>query len=91
MVSAIASAWAALACYITMVILGYFIGQRYYPVDYPVVRILGYLFVTLILALGALYLRTVLGAGIGYFALVTSCIFAFMMAAIKLDWKGLSN
>jgi O-antigen/teichoic acid export membrane protein len=87
----IASAWAALACYITMVILGYFIGQRYYPVDYPVVRILGYLFVTLILALGALYLRTVLGAGIGYFALVTSCIFAFMMAAIKLDWKGLSN
>jgi len=32
----IASAWAALACYLTMVTLAYLYGQRHYPIPYPI-------------------------------------------------------
>ncbi|MBX2817078.1 MAG: polysaccharide biosynthesis protein [Saprospiraceae bacterium] len=39
-----ALAWAALGCYAIMNVLAYLIGRHYYPVDYPVVRILSYLF-----------------------------------------------
>ena len=39
------SAWATLICYATMMILSYFIGQKFYPVDYNLKMILVY-FVT---------------------------------------------
>lgn len=38
-----ASAWATLICYTSMMIISYFMGQKFYPVKYPVKRILGYL------------------------------------------------
>lgn len=31
-----ASAWVALACYVSMVVLAYVLGQKYYPIDYPI-------------------------------------------------------
>ncbi len=37
------SAWATLICYSSMMVISYFIGQKYYHVDYDVARILGYL------------------------------------------------
>lgn len=37
------SAWATLICYATMMVLSYFIGQKYYPVEYDVFKILTYL------------------------------------------------
>jgi O-antigen/teichoic acid export membrane protein len=40
-----ASAWTTLACYASMVVLCYFLGQRYFPVPYPVKRIFTYLIV----------------------------------------------
>lgn len=36
-----ASAWAALACYSLMCIVCYVLGQRHYPIPYPVGKILG--------------------------------------------------
>lgn len=36
----IASAWAALATYVTMNVLAYFLGQRHYKIKYPVAKIL---------------------------------------------------
>ncbi len=33
------SAWAALATFFTMVILAYFLGQKHFPIDYPVKKI----------------------------------------------------
>ncbi len=38
----IASAWAALSCYGFMVFLAYCLGRRFYPIRYPVGRILFY-------------------------------------------------
>lgn len=39
----VGSAWATLACYASMAIVSYLLGQKYYPVDYPVKRILAYI------------------------------------------------
>ena len=38
-----ASAWTTLACYASMLVISYFIGNKHYPVDYDLKRILGYL------------------------------------------------
>ena len=43
------SAWATLICYATMMITSYFAGNKHYPVDYDLKRILGYLALSLVL------------------------------------------
>lgn len=43
-----ASAWATLICYATMMVLAYFLGQKYFPIPYPVKKILAYLTVMLV-------------------------------------------
>jgi O-antigen/teichoic acid export membrane protein len=43
-----ASAWATLACYGSMVAISYWLGQKHYPVPYPLRKMVFYL----ILALG---------------------------------------
>lgn len=87
----IASAWAALACYISMVVLGYFIGQKYYPVEYPVLRILSYVLLTLVLSMSAYYLRGMVGSGLIYFGTVTIILAVFIFSAFKLEWRKLAN
>ncbi|MDO9140007.1 MAG: polysaccharide biosynthesis C-terminal domain-containing protein [Methylobacter sp.] len=39
----IGSAWATLACYAAMAAVSYLLGQKYYPVDYAVKRIIAYI------------------------------------------------
>jgi len=39
----VGSAWATLACYGSMAIVSYLLGQQYYPVDYDVKRVIGYI------------------------------------------------
>lgn len=41
------AAWATLACYASIMVASYFIGQRYYFIQYDLRRILGYLFLAL--------------------------------------------
>jgi O-antigen/teichoic acid export membrane protein len=45
----IASAWAHVACYGSMVLISWFLGRKFYPVPYQVLRILAYILVALIL------------------------------------------
>lgn len=42
----VASAYATLICYCTMAILCYLLGQKYYPIPYPIGSILTYLFIS---------------------------------------------
>lgn len=44
-----ASAWTTLICYVSMVIVTYLVGQRYFPVPYPVKKITAYLVCALLL------------------------------------------
>jgi O-antigen/teichoic acid export membrane protein len=39
----VGSAWATLACYGSMAIVSYLLGQKYYPVKYDVTRLIGYI------------------------------------------------
>lgn len=38
----IGAAWAALGGYFTVMVISYFLGQKYYPIRYPVGRLGGY-------------------------------------------------
>lgn len=37
------SAWATLACYVGMMVLAYGLGQKHYPIPYPIVRMVSYI------------------------------------------------
>lgn len=50
------SAWATLACYATMMIASYFLGNKHFPVNYNLKRILGYLTLSLALYFTGYYL-----------------------------------
>lgn len=43
------SAWATLVCYVCMTIISYTWGNKHYPVNYNVIRILSYLIISLLL------------------------------------------
>lgn len=51
----VGSAWATLACYGFMVVLSWLLGQRYYPVVYPLGKILAYIGLGLALYFGNQY------------------------------------
>ncbi len=44
-----AAAWVTLICYLTMTLLAYFLGQKYYPVNYNVRRGLFYLVIAILI------------------------------------------
>jgi O-antigen/teichoic acid export membrane protein len=52
----IAAAWAHVACYLSMVIVSYFVGQKYYPIEYEKGRIVMYI----ALALAMLFISMML-------------------------------
>lgn len=37
------SVWAGFACYFTIMLISYYFGQKYYPIDYPIKKIFGYM------------------------------------------------
>lgn len=45
--SYVGSAWATLAAYFVMMVVSYVLGQKHYPINYPVFRILSYLAVAI--------------------------------------------
>jgi O-antigen/teichoic acid export membrane protein len=46
------SAWATLACYSSMVVVSYLLGQKHFPVKYPVGKVIAYLALAFLLYLG---------------------------------------
>ena len=50
----VGSAWATLACYFSMTLVSYALGQQKYPVNYQLGKIMGYP----LLALGLYYIST---------------------------------
>jgi O-antigen/teichoic acid export membrane protein len=50
--SYMACAWGGVAGYGTAMLLSYFVGQRYYPINYPVKSILAYVLLALVLTVG---------------------------------------
>jgi len=58
--SYMACAWAGFAAYATSMLLSYFIGQRYYPIAYPIRQMSQYVILTIILFIGMQYASNML-------------------------------
>lgn len=50
------SAWVSMAAYITMTIISYVLGQKYYPIPYNLKRIMAYLIVSTIISFTSFFL-----------------------------------
>lgn len=53
----IGSAWAALACYLFMCVASYFQGQKYFPIPYRIMRMLGWIVGAIVVYLVMEWLR----------------------------------
>jgi O-antigen/teichoic acid export membrane protein len=51
-------AWATLICYVSMTVASYFMGNKHYPVNYDLKRILGYLALSVTLYALSIFIKT---------------------------------
>lgn len=88
-----ASAWAALATFIVMVILAYALGQKHFPINYPV----GKIFFNILIIAGIVFLSTVLKdrleSTLYYLSngLLLAIYLMYVWYAEKEQWLGLFN
>lgn len=86
----IGSAWAALACYAFMVVVCYLWGRKYFPVPYPVGRMLFHILSAIGIYLLSEWIRPALGGSLGLVILVNTALVAgFIGLMLKLEWKHL--
>jgi O-antigen/teichoic acid export membrane protein len=79
----IAAAWAHVACYMTMVAVSYVVGQKLYPIDYEIKRIVSYIALAVTLYIVA---RVLEGDNrVLNIALDTGLLFVFFAAVQKKD------
>ena len=83
--SYMACAWAGFAAYATSMLLSYFIGQRYYPIAYPVKQMSAYVLLTIVLFLAMQYANVVLPL---WAALIVNTLLILVFAAylVKKDF-----
>ncbi len=78
----IASAYAALLCYMTMVILAYFIGRIKYPINYPVISMLRQIaMIVALMYLGLMFrsTSTLQNLSMGLLIIAVYCILTYIM------------
>lgn len=80
-----AAAWATLICYTSMMVVSYFWGNKHYPVNYDLKRILGYLGLSVFLYL--------ISSFIPFNSIALSLIFnnVMLFAFIAFAWKMEKN
>ncbi len=83
------SAWATLICYASMMVVSYFWGNKHYPVDYDLKRILGYLGISLTLYFNSIFIKTE-SIAMNLF-LNNLMLLGFMVVVWKLEAKGFSR
>jgi len=82
-----APAYAALACYIFMATVSYFIGKKYYPIDYPIGRMLGYIFTAVGFYLLSTWIRPFLDENILKILSVNTLLFLSYLGGFYLIEK----
>ena len=83
--SYMACAWAGFAAYATSMLLSYFIGQRYYPIAYPIRQMSAYVLLTIVLFLAMQYANSILPI---WAALIVNTLLIIVFAAylVKKDF-----
>jgi O-antigen/teichoic acid export membrane protein len=80
------SAWATLICYVSMVVICYFMGAKYYPIPYQVKRLMGYVGFALVLYFVSTYLP--FAAGYVKYASSAILLLIFVVVAFLLERKN---
>jgi O-antigen/teichoic acid export membrane protein len=75
----IISAYASLACYGFMMILGYLWGQKHYPIEYPVRQILLIIITYIVFVLGTIYLKSLVASDSGALLIGAGMFLFFVM------------
>lgn len=83
------SAWATLICYATMMVVSYFWGNKHYPVNYDLKRILGYLGLSVTLYIISLLIKT--DSGSINLLLNNLLLIGFIAIAFKLEKNNLKQ
>ena len=82
-----ASAFAALLCYLTMVLLAYFLGQKIYPIRYPVISMIRQvLLITSVILIGSLLRSSNIGINLLSGALLLAM---YLFISYSLEFKRL--
>ncbi len=90
--SYMASAWATFTCYLSMLVISYVLGQKYYPVPYPIKRIFAYLLLSFSTYLVSDMLKETFNFSQPVFLLVNTVLFGvFLFVLYKMEWKGLKT
>lgn len=88
----VASAWATLICYAFMASAAYLVGQRYYPVPYPMLRILSLIGLAIVFYQLSLPIRTYFGDGsVMLYALNTVLMIVYMGILYFLEGKWIRS
>ncbi len=80
----VASAWAALACYGFMTVLGYVTGRYHYVIDYPVGKMMMYFLVSLVLVAISLFFKESISNNASLL-LNTGLLLSFLLLVWKMD------
>ncbi len=84
-----APAWAALACYGFMLAACWWLGQKYYPIAYPVERIILYIATALIFYGVSYYIEMILQSGIIITMLLNTCLFLlYLLLLYRIERNG---
>jgi len=81
------SAWATFICYAAMMVLSYIIGQKFYPINYNLIRILGYLSFAVILWILSIIIKP--GNAFVSFAYHTLLVLIYAATAVYIENRQL--
>ncbi|MEL6986464.1 MAG: oligosaccharide flippase family protein [Bacteroidota bacterium] len=73
----IGSSWASLSCFLFMCVAAYFLGQKYYPIQYPIAKIISYIVLAIAFYLFSNWIRPWAGENI-YVILLMNTVLLLM-------------
>ena len=88
----IGGAWAALACYGSMTLLSYWLGQKYFPINYPIGKIALYILSAVFVYHMSLQMAFMLEASIGLRLFVNTLFLLVWVGGIYfIEKKSIQN
>jgi O-antigen/teichoic acid export membrane protein len=83
-------AWTTFICYLTMLVIGYYWGQKYYPIPYNIKRIGLYVFTAILIYIIITYVSLQIepNSFLG-FAIRLVALFLFVGLGLKMEFKNL--
>jgi O-antigen/teichoic acid export membrane protein len=87
----VGSAWATFVCYAFMMLMSYFLGQKFYPIPYPLKKILFYLFIISALTIISIYISPMIASLWLKVIVSTILMFVFTIFVYIMDKKELQG